>query len=124
MRPHNSVGGFRIYPANPDFAEECEAAVATLGQFREGLDRLHTDRQLSERQQRQVDQFDLNSERASNYQRLFNASNRIWQLALEKQRALANNEISGPYSTTQLVELLNDYADRWQGFKRQIDEQA
>ena len=124
MRPHNSVGGYRIYPTAPDFAEACNTAVAIRGQFREGMDRLNTERQLTERQQRQVDQFDPNSELAHTHQRLFALSNRFWRLALEKQRALARYEDSGQFTTEQLGQHLNQCANRWQEFKRQLDEQA
>ena len=124
MRPHNSVGGYRIYPTSPDTAEACNTAVAVLGQFREGMDRLSAERQLTERQQNQVDQLDPNSERANNHQRLIAVSNRLWELALEKQRAIARHEASGEFTTEQLGELLDDYANRWQEFKRQLDEHA
>ena len=124
MRPNNSVGGYRIYPKAPDFAEACDRAVAIRGQFREGMDRLHTERQLTDRQQRQVDQLDPNSEHANNHQRLMNASNRLCQLALEKQQALARYEDSGQFTTEQLGQHLIQCANFWQEFKQQLDEQA
>ena len=124
MRPHNSVGGYRIYPTSPDFAEACDTAVAIQGQFREGMDRLNTEQQLTERQQRQVDQLDPNSEHAIDYRRLIAFSNRLWELALTKQQALNRLNDSGQFSAAQLGQHLNHCANRWQQFKSQLDEQA
>ena len=124
MRPHNSVGGYRIYPSSPQDAESVERGGAIIAQFNEGMDRLNTERQLTERQQHLVNQLDPNSERANNYRRLIVVSDRLWELALEKQQALGRNEISGQFTTTQLGEILNRCANQWQQFKRQLDEQA
>ena len=124
MRPHNSVGGYRIYPTSPDLAEACDTAIAIRAQFREGMDRLNTERRLTETQQLQVDQLDSNSERANIYRSLIAISNRLWELALEKQQAIARHEDSGLFTTEQLGKLLNHYANQWQEFKRQLDEQA
>ena len=124
MRPHNSVGGYRIYPTAPDFAEACDRAVAIRGKFREGMDCLNTERQLTARQQAQVDQLVPTCEQANNHRRLMNASNRLWQLALENQRDMVRYEDYGQFTTEQLGELLNDCAKCWQAFKRQLDKLA
>lgn len=123
MRPHNSVGGFRIYPSSPTDAEFADRGGAIIAQFNEGMDRLNTERQLTDREQGLVAQLDPNSERAINYHNLVALSNRLWQLALEKQQTLARNEISGPFTTTQLGQHLNQCANQWQKLKRQLDEQ-
>ena len=122
MRPHNSVGGYRVYPTSPRDAEACDNALAVMGQFNEGMDRLHRERQLTEREQRLLDHLDPNTDRAMYYRNLLAISDRIWQLALEKQQALARFEASGQFTTEQLGEILNQYANQWQAFKRQLDE--
>ena len=124
MRPHNSVGGYRIYPTSPENAEACDNAIAVMGQFNEGMDRLHRERQLSEREQHLVDHLDPRSRLAISYRNLQAISARIWQHALEKQQVLARFEASGQFTTEQLGEILNQYANKWQAFKRQLDEQA
>ena len=124
MRPHNSVGGYRIYPTSPQASESLDRAVAAIGQFREGMDRLNTERQLTETQQHQLNHLDPNSERANNHRRLIVVSDRLWQLALAKQRALNRLDDSGQFSAAQLGQHLNHCANRWQEFKRQLDEQA
>ena len=125
MRPHNSVGGYRVYPTSPADAETAEAEIAILSQFNEGMDRLNTERQLTAREQRLVDQLNRHSELAFEYRRLLVTSNTIWGLALEKQQAHARNELdAGELTTEQLAEVLNNCANRWREFKRGIEEQA
>ena len=102
MRPHNSVGGFRIYPSSPQAAESHERAIASIGQFREGMDRLNRERQLTQTQQQRLDQLDPNSQRVDNYRRLIVTSDRLWQMALAKQQALNRLDDSGQFSAGQL----------------------
>ena len=120
MRPHNSVGGFRIYPTSPQVAELVERGRAIIGQFNEAMDRLNTERQLTERQQQQVDSLDPTSLLASNYQTLTTITNRAWQQALQIQE----NEIADEQRVFAISRHLNACANRWQGFKRQLDEHA
>ena len=124
MRPHNSVGGFRIYPSSPQASESLDRAVAAIGQFREGMDRLNTERQLTETQQQQLNHLDLSCELANNHRRLIVISDRLWQLALAKQQALNRQDDSGEFFAAQLGQHLNHCANRWQEFKRQLDEHA
>ena len=124
MRPHNSVGGYRIYPTSPQVAESVDRGVTIISQFNEGMDRLNRERQLTQTQQNLVDHLDPNRPLARSYQGLIAASNRFWQLALEKQQALARDELSGPFNTIQLGQHLNECANCWQEFKRQLDELA
>ena len=124
MRPHNSVGGFRIYPSSPQTSELLEIAIANIGLFREGMDRLNRERQLTETQQNQVDHLDPSSESANNYRRLNSISDRLWALALEKQQFLNQMDDSGQYTADQLGHRLNHCANLWQNFKRQLDENA
>ena len=124
MRQHNSVGGYRIYPSSRQASESLEAAVAVIGQFREGMDRLNRERQLTQVQQNLVNNLDPNRPLARGYQGLITASNRIWQLALNKQQALARYEDSGQFSTEELGQHLNECANCWQELKRLLDQQA
>ena len=124
MRPHNSVGGYRIYPTSPQVAEFIDRGVATVAQFNEGMDRLNSERRLTQTQQNLVDNLDPNSPLARNYQGLITVSNRFWELALEKQQTLARNEFAGPYTVAQLGQHLNQCANGWHQFKGQLDEQA
>ena len=120
MRPHNSVGGFRIYPTSPQVAESVERGRAIIGQFNEAMDRLNIERQLTERQQQQVDHLDPNSLLASNHQALTTVSNSAWRQALRIQE----NEITDEQTLNAVGRHLNACANRWQGFKRQLDEHA
>ena len=123
MRSHNSVGGFRIYPTSPADAEARDRAVAILAQFREGMDRFNSAKQLTECQQSQVDQLDPRNRLAQNYHSLTISSNLVWQLALEKQQYHNQGIVGGRYTTEEIANILNQYAGRWQQFKRQLDEQ-
>ena len=120
MRPNNSVGGYRIYPTSPQVAESVERGVAIIGQFNEGMDRLNRERELTQAQQNLVNRFDPNSQLARNYQALNSASDGLWQQAL----ALRELEITDGQVINQLGLHLNACANRWQGFKRQLDEHA
>ena len=120
MRPHNSVGGYRIYPTSPAVAESVERGVAIIGQFNEAIDHLHAERQLTQAQQRRVDHLDPNSQLARNYQALRTVTNGLWQRALEFREL----QIMDGQQITELSHHLNASANRWQGFKRQLDEQA
>ena len=124
MKPYNSVGGYRIYPSSPQVAESAQRGAAIIGQFNEGMDRLNTERELTQTQQNLVNNLDPHSQLASNYRGLITVSNRLWELALEKQRTLARHEISGPLTTAQLGHQLNQCANRWQELKRQLEQDA
>ena len=124
MRSHNSVGGYRIYPSSPQVAEFLARGSALIGQFNEGMDRLNTARQLTERQRDLVDQLDPNSENADNHRRLIAITNRLWQLALEKQQILARHHQSDHDELAEMGERLILCANLWHEFKHQLDEHA
>ena len=120
MRPHNSVGGFRIYPTSPQVAEHAERGFALIAQFNEGMDRLNRERELDQTQQNLVNNLHPNSQLARSYQALSSVSNGLWQQALELQ----NLEITVGHVINELGLHLNACANRWQEFKRQLDEHA
>ena len=122
MRPHNSVGGYRVYPTSPADAQSADNNITTLSQFNEGMDRLNRERQLTEREQHLLDNLDPNSQPVNNYRRLMTASNNLWTLALEKQRTRNLGVVAGPYTINQIAHHLNRCADQWQELKRQLDE--
>ena len=122
MRPHNSVGGYRVYPTSPAAAEAADHAITVTSQFNEGMDRLNRERQLTEREQHLLDNLDPNSRPGNNYRRLISASNNLWTLALEKQRTRNLGIVAGPFTVNQLAHHLNRCADQWQELKRQLDE--
>ena len=124
MRPNNSLGGYRIYPTSPAYAEEIEIGIAILGQFNEGMDLLNRECELTERQQQLVNALDPNTQLARNYHSLRSSSNELWRLALDKQRQINQQIVAGPYTTETLCTLLNQWSNRWKQFKRQLDEHA
>ena len=124
MKPHNSVGGFRIYPSSPQAAELVEMRVALLGQFNEGMERFDTQRQLTQAQQQRINHLDAHSRLSQDHMSLDISSNLVWQLALEKQQYHTQGVTGGQYTTKEMTDILNQYADRWRTFKHQLDEQA
>ena len=58
MRRHNSVGGYRIYPSSPQVSELLGRATNAVSVFREGMDRLNTQRQLTYEQHQQLNHLD------------------------------------------------------------------
>ena len=124
MRPNNSVGGYRIYPTCPEDAESASIAVGILGQFNEGMERVHTERQLTQAQQEVANRLDPNCPLARKHQRLSSLTDDLWQVTLQKQRD--NNECIATveYTTEELAERLSRCADLWQQLKRRLDELA
>ena len=124
MRQNNSVGGYRLYPSSPEVAESAGNVRATIGRFNEGMDRLRRERELTETQHRIVNTIDSNCQLARYHRSLGNLSNRLWQLALEKQQERNMGGDGGMYSTDELGERLNEAANRWRELKRLLAELA
>ena len=124
MRNRNSVGGQRIFPGNPILEDINNLGRALIAQFREGMDRLNQERELTIEEQRLVDNLPPNSALAREYTALNMASETLWQQALDKQQHHNLGGDGGVYSTEELGERLIAAANRWQGFKRQLDGQA
>ena len=120
MRLRNSVGGFRMYPTSPQVAELAERRFAIIGQFNEGMDRLNTQQQLTDRQNQVVNQLDPTSQLANKHQRLRAITNVLWLRAMETQQY----EITDAEFVSDLSRQLNACANKWQRFKSQIEEQA
>ena len=124
MRHNNSVGGYRLYPSSPDVAESAGRLRAIIGRFNEGMDRLSRECELTQIQQQLVNNLDSNCQLARYTQSLRNLSQRLWQLALEKQQEHNLGGDNGIYSTDELGMRLNNCANRWQELKRLLDELA
>ena len=123
MRSNNSLGGYRIYPTSPEYADTVASGSATLGQFIEGMDRLNRDRQLTATEQQQLDHLNPASPLAQDYSRLQTNSNQLWQLALEKQQSFSQMRPTGPFTMDDLGRMLIRCADHWQSLKRRLDAQ-
>ena len=124
MRPNNSLGGYRIYPTSPEYADTVAAGFAIVGKFNEGMDRLNRDRQLTETERQLLDQLNPDSQLAKDYTRLQTDSNQLWQRALQKQQSFAQMRPTGPYTMNDLGQLLIRCADHWQSLKRRLDAQS
>ena len=124
MRPHNSVGGYRIYPTSPADAEEADTQIALVALFNEGMDRLRRERELNQREQRLLANLPPNSQLVRDYQGMSSASNLIWRLGLEHQESLNNGVPPGPFTLRELGEGLIRHANRWQQWKQRLNEQA
>ena len=124
MRSRNSVGGQRIRPGNPSLEDVHNLGRALIAQFREGMDQLNRERELSQEEQHVVDNLPPNSALSREYTALTMASETLWQQALDKQREHNLGGDGGVYSTEELGERLIAAANRWQQFKRQLDEHA
>lgn len=120
MRQTNSVGGQRVYPGSPGFADDLRNSREIIGQFNDGMDRLRRDRELTANQQEYIDSLDANHPIKRLQQLLTTKSDMLWQYALEKQNALNQGLQTGPYTTAQLGELLIGCADRWRQLKDNI----
>ena len=124
MRPNNSLGGYRIYPTSPAYAEEIANSLAILGQFNEGMDLLNRESELTDRQQQLLNALDPNTQLARNYHSLRSSTNALWLLALDKQQQINQHVVAGPYTTQTLGRLLNQFSNHWKQLKRQLDEHA
>ena len=123
MRPNNSLGGYRIYPTSPEYAEIVASGFAIVGQFNEGMDRLNRDRQLTETERQLLDHLNPDSQLAQDYARLQTHTNLLWQRALQKQQSFAQMSPTGPLTMNDLGQLLIRCADHWQLLKRRLDAQ-
>ena len=124
MRSRNSVGGQRIRPCSPLLEEIHNVGRAIVGEFREGMDRLNRERELTMEEQHLVDNLPPNNALARKYATLNSASQILWELALDKQQQRNLGNDGGVYTMEQLGQRLNVAANRWQQFKRELNEQA
>ena len=124
MRNRNSVGGQRVFPSSPLFEEVHNLGRALISQFREGMDRLNRERELSPEEYHRAGNLPSNSALAREYTTLNSVTQTLWQHALDKQQHLNVGGDGGHYTTEELGQHLNAAANRWQQFKRQLDEQA
>ena len=122
MRNRNSVGGQRIFPGNPILEDINNLGRALIAQFREGMDRLNDERELTIEQQHVVAHLPSNSALAREYTALNMASHTLWQQALDKQQHHNLGGDGGVYTTEELGQRLIAASERWRQFKRQLDQ--
>ena len=122
MRRINSVGGHRMYPSSPELSDLRERGDAIIGQFNDGMDQLHRERNLSNREQQLFDRLEDGSPLHRTYQNLTARSNQMWARALQKQEALAQGGNQDVYSTSQLGQHMLQLANNWRTFKNNLNE--
>ena len=118
------MGGQRIFPGSPILEDVNSFSQAIIAQFRDGMDRLNHERELTYEQQQIVDDLPPNSHLVQEYTALNIASQVLWEQALDKQQHHNLGGDGGFYTTEQLGQRLNVAANRWQRFKRELNEQA
>lgn len=124
MRNRNSVGGQRILPGSPVLEDIHNFGRSLMAQFREGMDRLHSERELSQEEQHRANNLLPNSVLAREYTALTQISQTLWEHALDKQQHHNLGGDGGYYSTEALGLHLIATANRWQDFKRRLNEQV
>ena len=120
MRRSNSVGGQRVYPSSPHFAEVANTTNAIYGQFIEGMDVLHRKRQLTQTEEESLIHLPADSPILREFHNLRERSETLWQLALNKQQHINHGQVAGPYTTAELGNLLIGCAERWDTLKSRL----
>ena len=124
MRPHNNVGGYRIYPSSIAIAEAADAILATIGQFNDGMDRLNQERELSEHHEAILATLPSNSQIQRNHRQLSRRTAQVWQSALQCQQD-RQSELGISQDDMQTTSNnLHECADSWRELKRQLDERG
>ena len=113
MKRINSVGGYRIYPSSPGQSDAAARGNAILGRFREGMDRLYHERNLSESEQSLIGHMGHESEITQKYQKLQRNTETLWNIAIEKQQARNRGENSELLTMAEIGERLLHCANRW-----------
>lgn len=124
MRTNNSVGGHRAYPSSPEASDAVARQQAILGQFRDGMDRLRRERELTETEQQRANHLSANNILKVEYRALCMASETLWQLALEKQQSYDQGNDTGIYSTSELAARLIYSSNRWRQFKQNLQNSS
>ena len=122
MRSRNSVGGHRILAGSPVLEDIHNFGRSLMAQFREGMDQLHRERELSQEEQHRVGNLPPNSVLATEYTALNHISQVLWEHALDKQQHHNLGGDGGVYSTEELGIHLIATANRWQDFKRRLNQ--
>ena len=122
MRPHNNVGGHRTYPTSIAVAEAADLILATLGQFNDGMDRLHQERELSEQQEAILATLPSNSQIQRAHRQLSRRTAQVWQRALQCQQD-RQSELGISQADLQAASnVLHQCANDWRELKRQLDQ--
>ena len=122
MRRTNSVGGHRMYPSSPAMDQIEARTQRDLGILNDGMDRLNRERQLTGAQEHAINQLDDHSPLKRTYQKLIGKSDRLWQLALNHQRFLADeSDDDGPLTTAQLGNRMIRVADALADLKAELN---
>ena len=124
MRPHNSVGGYRIWPSSPADAEDADRAVTIIAMFNEAKERLRTQSELTERERMLVDTLEPNSQLARDFRSFTLLTSRYWQNALENQNIINQHSDENIWEIHSLEQKITGLANLWERFKRQLHEQA
>ena len=122
MRSRNSVGGRRILPGSPVLEDIHNFGRSLIAQFREGMDRLHCERELSQEEHHRVGNLPPNSDLAREYMALNHTSQVLWEHALDKQQHHNLGGDGGVYTTEELGGHLIATANRWHDFKRRLND--
>lgn len=113
--------GYRIYPGSPDDDQQLSEFMAARGVFNEGLDRLNRQRELSAQQHRTLETIAPPQHLAQQLRQLEEHSNRLWQIAMQKQAYLRREtDDPGELSINQIGHQLISLASQWQALKMRL----
>ena len=124
MRPHNSVGGYRILPSSPADAQEADRAVTIIALFNEAKDRLRTSSELTEREQALVDNLEPNCQLARDFRSFTKLTDRYWQIALNNQNIINQDSDDNIWEIRALEQKMTGQANLWERFKLGLNEQS
>lgn len=122
MRRVNSVGGYRIYPTSPQSADVAAYAESVLGQFNDGMDRLHYHRELSPAEQQILSHARNGSTIAVRYQVLLHRTSRLWNLALAQQDLINHSIPIEINNAAELAASLIACSEEWEQLKVLINQ--
>lgn len=123
MRPHNSVGGYRIHPSSPAVADEADRSVAIMALFNEAKERLRTSSELTEREKALVANLEPNSQLARDFRRFSKLTDRYWQIALHNQNIINQDSDDNIWEIHVLEQKMTSQASLWERFKLELNQQ-
>lgn len=123
MRHNNTVGGFRIHPASPTYAQIEALHRDSIDQINDGLDLLSQAKMINQRQYRFIQNLDVSHPVKISFYDLIENTNRLFDSAQRRRNIPAEQTSTNTISNANyLASQLRETAGQWRHLKTQLSE--
>lgn len=89
--------------------------------FNTSMDTLCDEKELSLLQKNVLEQQNPYSQLAREYRNLLAHTQTVWRLAVQRKVFLRKDATAGPYTTVELISILDNHTERWRSFKNKLE---